>query len=161
MKKAAWLTVRFLAVLVLTLPAAVARADVAIQDLPNVFDEFLIGGDLSVFYRYDYRPYFTTETQSTGVTDDNMWGEIFARLNFTAKKKFPWAEVEAKFSPIFLSTIDQDVYGIDKDDTEVDFNKAYNPPCAFTPRAPRRLPPPPNWMPVRVEAGERTYGKGH
>ena len=125
MKKTAWLTVRFLAVLVLTLPAAVAQADVAIQELPNVFDEFLIGGDLSVFYRYDYRPYFTTATQESGVTDENMWGEIFARLNFTAKKRFPWAEIEAKFSPIFMSTIDQDVYGFDKDDTEVDFNQAY------------------------------------
>jgi uncharacterized protein len=43
----------------------------------------------------------------------------------------------------------------------LDFNKAYNPPCAFTPYATCPLPPPQNWMPVRVEAGEMTYGKGH
>ena len=43
----------------------------------------------------------------------------------------------------------------------LDFNKAYNPPCAFTPYATCPLPPPQNWMPVRVEAGELTYGKGH
>jgi hypothetical protein len=43
----------------------------------------------------------------------------------------------------------------------LDFNKAYSPPCAFTPFATCPLPPPQNWMPVRVEAGERTYGKGH
>jgi uncharacterized protein (DUF1684 family) len=43
----------------------------------------------------------------------------------------------------------------------LDFNKAYNPPCAFTPYATCPLPPPQNWMPLRVEAGEMAYGKGH
>lgn len=43
----------------------------------------------------------------------------------------------------------------------LDFNKAYSPPCAFTPYATCPLPPPQNWMPVRVEAGEMAYGKGH
>jgi len=43
----------------------------------------------------------------------------------------------------------------------LDFNQAYNPPCAFTPYATCPLPPPQNWMPVRVEAGELNYGKGH
>jgi len=43
----------------------------------------------------------------------------------------------------------------------LDFNKAYSPPCAFTPYATCPLPPPQNWMPVRVEAGELAYGKGH
>ena len=42
----------------------------------------------------------------------------------------------------------------------LDFNKAYNPPCAFTAYATCPLPPPQNWMPVRVEAGEMAYGKG-
>ncbi len=36
----------------------------------------------------------------------------------------------------------------------LDFNQAYNPPCAFTPYATCPLPPPQNWMPVRIEAGE-------
>jgi uncharacterized protein (DUF1684 family) len=40
----------------------------------------------------------------------------------------------------------------------LDFNKAYNPPCAFTAYATCPLPPPQNWMPVRIEAGERDYG---
>jgi uncharacterized protein (DUF1684 family) len=44
----------------------------------------------------------------------------------------------------------------------LDFNKAYNPPCAFTPFATCPLPPPQNRMPIRVEAGELVYGKpGH
>jgi uncharacterized protein (DUF1684 family) len=41
----------------------------------------------------------------------------------------------------------------------LDFNKSYNPPCAFTAFATCPLPPPQNWMPVRIEAGELNYGK--
>lgn len=41
----------------------------------------------------------------------------------------------------------------------LDFNKAYNPPCAFTPFATCPLPPPQNRLPVRIEAGELNYGK--
>ena len=43
----------------------------------------------------------------------------------------------------------------------LDFNKSYNPPCAFTAYATCPLPPPQNWMPVRVEAGELNYGNHH
>jgi uncharacterized protein (DUF1684 family) len=46
-----------------------------------------------------------------------------------------------------------------KDGTVVlDFNKAYNPPCAFTPYATCPLPPKENRMAVRIEAGEKKYG---
>ena len=41
--------------------------------------------------------------------------------------------------------------------TVVDFNKAYNPPCAFNPHTTCPLPPRANRLPVRVEAGEREY----
>jgi uncharacterized protein (DUF1684 family) len=36
----------------------------------------------------------------------------------------------------------------------LDFNKAYNPPCAFTPYATCPLAPPENTLPFAVEAGE-------
>jgi uncharacterized protein (DUF1684 family) len=39
----------------------------------------------------------------------------------------------------------------------VDFNKAYNPPCVFTPFATCALPLPENRLPIRVEAGEKLY----
>ena len=39
----------------------------------------------------------------------------------------------------------------------LDFNKAYNPPCAFTPYATCPLAPPENRMPVAVRAGEKKY----
>lgn len=41
----------------------------------------------------------------------------------------------------------------------VDFNKAYNPPCVFSPYATCPLPPPQNRLAVRVESGEKTYGE--
>jgi hypothetical protein len=39
----------------------------------------------------------------------------------------------------------------------LDFNKAYNPPCAFTPYVDCPVPPRQNRLPVRIEAGERKY----
>ena len=41
----------------------------------------------------------------------------------------------------------------------LDFNQAYNPPCAFTPFATCPLPPPENRLDLAVEAGERDYRK--
>jgi uncharacterized protein (DUF1684 family) len=43
----------------------------------------------------------------------------------------------------------------------VDFNKAYNPPCAFTAFATCPLPPPQNRLAAAVTAGEKKYGEGH
>jgi len=43
----------------------------------------------------------------------------------------------------------------------VDFNTAYNPPCAFTAFATCPLPPAQNRLALRVEAGEKKYGEGH
>ena len=43
------------------------------------------------------------------------------------------------------------------DSVEIDFNLAYNPPCAFSPYATCPLPPEGNRLPQRVEAGERMW----
>ena len=40
---------------------------------------------------------------------------------------------------------------------ELDFNRAYNPPCVFSPYATCPLPWPANRLPIRVEAGERNW----
>jgi uncharacterized protein len=42
--------------------------------------------------------------------------------------------------------------------TIIDFNKAYNPPCAFTSYATCPLPPPQNILPVAITAGEKNFG---
>lgn len=43
----------------------------------------------------------------------------------------------------------------------MDFNRAYNPPCAFTPYATCPLPPMRNNLKVRIEAGEKYSGEKH
>ena len=42
----------------------------------------------------------------------------------------------------------------------LDFNRAFNPPCAFTPFASCPLPPPANRLPFAVTAGERRPALG-
>ena len=41
----------------------------------------------------------------------------------------------------------------------VDFNRAYNPPCAFTMFATCPLPPLENRLDLAVTAGEKAYGR--
>lgn len=45
--------------------------------------------------------------------------------------------------------------------TVIDFNKGYNPPCAFTSYATCALPPSCNRLKLRIEAGEKMYGEQH
>ena len=40
---------------------------------------------------------------------------------------------------------------------DLDFNLAYNPPCAFTEFATCPIPPRQNWLKIAVEAGEKNY----
>ncbi len=43
--------------------------------------------------------------------------------------------------------------------TTIDFNKAYNPPCAFTKYATCPLPPKDNYLKLAITAGEKNYGE--
>ncbi|HEX7964696.1 MAG TPA: DUF1684 domain-containing protein [Gammaproteobacteria bacterium] len=45
--------------------------------------------------------------------------------------------------------------------TVLDFNKSYNPPCAFSPYATCPLPPSQNRLPLAITAGELKYAGGH
>lgn len=47
---------------------------------------------------------------------------------------------------------------VDGKSTIIDFNKAYNPPCAFTEYATCPLPPKQNTLAVAISAGEKNYG---
>ena len=48
-----------------------------------------------------------------------------------------------------------------KRETVLDFNKAYNPPCAYNPYTTCPLPTAQNRLNVRIEAGELVYDKQH
>jgi uncharacterized protein (DUF1684 family) len=45
-----------------------------------------------------------------------------------------------------------------KGNSFIDFNQAFNPPCAFTKFATCPLPPPQNRLPFAITAGEKNYG---
>jgi hypothetical protein len=45
--------------------------------------------------------------------------------------------------------------------TAIDFNKAYNPPCAFNDFATCPLPPYQNRTKLQITAGEKNYARGH
>jgi len=57
----------------------------------------------------------------------------------------------------FLSTPPPDADG----HVILDFNRATNPPCAFTPHATCPMPPLENRLPVAVTAGEQAWGDHH
>jgi len=48
---------------------------------------------------------------------------------------------------------------VEGDEVIIDFNKAYNPPCVFTPYATCPLPPKQNILELAIEGGEKTYGE--
>ncbi|HEY2829101.1 MAG TPA: DUF1684 domain-containing protein [Thermoanaerobaculia bacterium] len=119
-------------------------------------------------------PHHVTITNVLGMTSDEIAPGLLA---FTANGK------EYKVEPI-LEEGTKDYFIIFKDATSgketyaaaryvyahpadkngvtvIDFNKAYNPPCAFTTFATCPLPPAQNRLPFRVEAGELKYRGGH
>ncbi len=57
----------------------------------------------------------------------------------------------------FLSADPPDAEG----NVVLDFNKATNPPCSFTPYATCPMPPRENLLPVAVTAGEKAWGAPH
>jgi uncharacterized protein (DUF1684 family) len=93
---------------------------------------------------------FTRDGQSvrlTPVLEDNELFFVFrdatARKTTYPAARFLYAAAPAKAGPV-----------------ELDFNKAYNPPCAFTPYATCPLPPKENRLAIAVEAGEKRYSGG-
>ena len=63
---------------------------------------------------------------------------------------------------VFLQTVkNTDVLALEvetgSDRVIVDFNYAYNPSCAYSPRWACPLAPPENTLPIAVRAGEKSY----
>jgi uncharacterized protein len=101
----------------------------------------------------------TEQTPSTGYLEFTLNG-VAVRLD-------PVAEGDTLFLIFRDKTAGKTTYGagrflnteMPKDGAVVlDFNQAYNPPCAFTPYATCPLPPPQNRLSVAIEAGEMKYG---
>lgn len=96
-------------------------------------------------------------------------GELHFKLKGQKLKLLPFTSGEGYFIIISDETSALDTYGGGRfmytypDSTGriiLDFNKAYNPPCAVTPFAACPMPPPDNQLPVKIEAGEKVI-PGH
>jgi len=110
----------------------------------------------------------------------NVLGQV-DRLPCPGYASFTLDGKELRLEPVIEVTGDKELFYIFRDETAgketypagrffysempkdgkvvLDFNKAYNPPCAFTPYATCPLPPPQNRLPARIEAGEKRYGR--
>lgn len=96
-------------------------------------------------------------------------GELHFKIKGEKLKLLPFTSGEGYFIIISDETSALDTYGGGRfmytypDSTGriiLDFNKAYNPPCAVTPFAACPMPPPENHLGVKIEAGEKTL-EGH
>ena len=91
-------------------------------------------------------------------------GELHFKLKGEKLKLLPFESGDDYFIIISDETSAMETYGggrflyASPDSTGrilLDFNKAYNPPCALTPFAACPMPPRENHLPVKVEAGEK------
>ena len=94
-------------------------------------------------------------------------GVVEFRLNGETLRLRPFTTRPGRFYFVFKdASSGRETYGaarflysdLREDGTTIlDFNQAYNPPCAFNPFTTCPLPLPENRLPVRVLAGERAY----
>jgi uncharacterized protein (DUF1684 family) len=134
-------------------------------------DYFLLDPD----YRFDaaFEPYDEPrEVEITTVTGTRVTILAPGRVTFTldgrghSLQAFVSEPGETELWFIFKDeTSGRETYGfrflyadLAGDRVDLDFNRAYNPPCAFTPYATCPLPPRENRLDARIEAGERAYG---
>jgi uncharacterized protein (DUF1684 family) len=92
-------------------------------------------------------------------------GELHFKLKGKKLKLLPFISGDQYFIILSDETSGIDTYGGGRfmyvsphsgDRIILDFNKAYNPPCALTPFAACPMPPPENHLPITIEAGEKT-----
>jgi len=102
------------------------------------------------------------------VENDTIAGRLVFRMQDVTYTLDPVSEGNEFFIIFADETNGEETYGAgrflytDKPDSTgmvvLDFNKAYNPPCAFTKYATCPLPPKENYLHLKVTAGEKKYG---
>jgi len=110
------------------------------------------------------------ETTTSSVTNEIVYGSLFFELNNLSHVLPVYREVDAADDYVFLPFIDLTsgdlTYGggryIDltyplKDSVLIDFNKAYNPYCAYNPKYSCPLVPSANYLETEVMAGEKSF----
>lgn len=124
----------------------------------------------------DFIVYYPPKTETLGTvigTETNMVSLGYVKFRLNGKEyRLDAFETGPGSKTLFIifkdETSGKETYGTSRfmeahilDDGSVDlnFNRAHNPPCAYTPHATCPLPPPQNILPVRIEAGEKIYQK--
>ena len=111
---------------------------------------------LKVLNTYNDVDEFSTE----GVVEFTLHGETLRLRPFTTRpKRFYFVFRDASSGAETYETA-RLMYADLRDDgtTVLDFNAAYNPPCAFNPFTTCPIPLKENRLPVKILAGERAYG---
>lgn len=99
-------------------------------------------------------------THKAVFTHDGQHYELYATHGTATSPQFVIRDLTSRDSTYPASRF---VFGEDVTDSTIvlDFNKAINPPCAFTEHAVCPLPPPENVLPIRIEAGEKRLVDHH
>jgi uncharacterized protein (DUF1684 family) len=118
----------------------------------------------------DFVPFVKPQTIKTttiigGAEINNCEGELVFRKGLRKYKLLPFTEGNSLFIIFADKTNGLETYGngrfmsVSLPDSSnkviLDFNKAYNPPCAFSPFATCPMPPRENFLDLEVEAGEK------
>lgn len=121
----------------------------------------------------DFKPYNPPKVieipSIIGTTEqDTVFGSLVFNVDGKAYSLDPVEEGNEFFIIFADETSGEETYGAgrflyaEKPDSNgkviLDFNKAYNPPCAFTPFATCPLPPKENYLHLKITAGEKKYG---
>jgi len=113
--------------------------EIALSNVVGTIEKMLVPGSV-VFTLAGHR--FTLLPLVTKPDDTNLWFIFKDETSGKESYGFRYLYAERTGNAVAL-----------------DFNRAYNPPCAFTAFATCPLPPPANHLPVLIEAGE-TYVHG-
>lgn len=139
-----------------------------LQELDHI-PSFTINPDYVVEARlepFDEPRTMTVATPLEGFTESyECPGILTFKIKGQDLELHPFTSGEGYFLVIADETTGMDTYGAGRfmyampDSTGriiLDFNKAYNPPCAFSPYATCPMPPRENFLPVAIEAGEKS-----
>ena len=97
--------------------------------------------------------------KSEGVVEFTLAGQTLRLRPFTTRPKRFYFVFKDASSGTETYEAARFVYSdlLDDGTTVVDFNEAYNPPCAFNPYTTCPIPLPENRLPVKILAGEKAY----
>jgi uncharacterized protein (DUF1684 family) len=120
------------------------------------------------FIPYKQKRFMEVPNVLGGTYKEQVHGKLKFKIEDTTYTLLPMGDRKHLFLVFGDQTNAEETYGggrflsvpapDESNKTIIDFNKAYNPPCAFTPYATCPLPPRENFLPVKIKAGEKSPG---